>query len=186
MSLTLLTKTSSGEDAGIPGQYMQIQLGSDYEFMHDKATGIYTVTPIKDYPVYTTTTMPGLDFGDAEIFSCQFRHADGSQENYQPDGGLKFWKLQRKVYRIIGNGTRILDTTMYHDGDIYVDTDPITDLAHTMELGMGKYLHFEFLYANCKMDEIMNQCDANKIHADIKMRLKTGKCVVISTVTRYD
>ena len=186
MSLTLITKANATGEAELAGQYKQVQLGPDYEFRLDKSTGIYTVTPIKYYPVYTTKTMATLDFSDAELFCCQFRRADGWQEDYQPDGGLKFWKLQRKVYRIIGNGQRVLDTTMYHDGDIYKDTNPGTELAHTMELGNGEYLHFEFLYANGKMEEIMNQADANKIQVDIKMRLKTGKCVVITTVTRFD
>ena len=179
MALTL-TKISSADVADLSGTYSFIKLGDEYEFERNTDN---TVTVRKaEYTGYTTKTMKDVDFGDAQVFSCKFKTATG-EVDYTPDGGLKLWKIQRKVYRLIGSAERVAETTMYYDGEIEVSHARTTDLPYTMKVNdeANEWLHFEWLDANGRMAEIMNQCEANDITCTIRMRLKSGKCVCIYT-----
>jgi hypothetical protein len=179
MALTL-TKISGSATDDFSGTYTFIKLDSEYEFERNTDN---TVTVRKaEYTEYTTKTIKGVDFGDAQVFSCQFKTTT-CDVDYTPDGGLKLWKIQRKVYRLIGSAERVAETTMYYDGEIEVSHARTTDLPYTMKVNDedDDWLHFEWLDANGRMAEIMNQCDANGITCTIRMRLKSGKCVSIST-----
>jgi hypothetical protein len=176
MSLTLTQLATAGTE-DYSGTYTFIKLGPDYEFEHGPNN---TVTVRKaNYEDYHLDTMTALEFGDATLFSCEFTMPDGVKETYMPEGGLKLWKVQRKVYRLIGNAERILETTMYYDGEIECSSNKDTILPYTMELDNHKYIHFEWLTANGKMSEIMNQCKANGIVCVMRMRLKSGRCVSV-------
>lgn len=174
------TSTASKSDK-ILGTYKCVELGPEYEFVYNKYTKTYTIKPA-EYKMFTTADLDMLDFGDAEIFSCEFKLGE-TVENYQPDGGLKFWKIQRKVYRLIGDYERVVETTMYPDGDIVYSKDKFSNLTHTMVIPGPEetYLHFELLFANGRMSEILNQCEANNIYCNMAMRLKTGQCIYIKT-----
>jgi hypothetical protein len=178
MSLTLTqlsTNVTGTEDYS--GTYTFIHFGPDYEFESGPNN---TVTVRKaNYVDYNLDTMSALEFGDAILFSCEFTMPDGVKETYMPDGGLKFWKVQRKVYRLIRNAERILETTMYYDGEIECSSTKDTLLPYTLVLDNHKYVHFEWLTANGKMIEIMNQCRANGITCAMRMRLKSGRCVSV-------
>lgn len=182
MALTLTKLSGAGTD-DLSGTYSFIKLGDEYEFERNTDN---TVTVRKaEYTAYTVKTMNAIDFGDAQVFSCQFKTATGDVD-YTPDGGLKQWKIQRKVYRLIGSAERVAETTMYYDGEIEVSHARTTDLPYTMKVNDddNDWLHFEWLDANGRMAEIMNQCEANGITCTIRMRLKSGKCVRISTVEK--
>lgn len=182
MALTL-TKLSGVVADDLSGTYSFIKLGDEYEFERNTDN---TVTVRKaEYTAYTAKTMKTIDFGDAQVFSCQFKTATGDVD-YTPDGGLKLWKIQRKVYRLIGSAERVAETTMYYDGEIEVSHARTTDLPYTMKVNdeAEDWLHFEWLDANGRMAEIMNQCEANSITCTIRMRLKSGKCVCVSTAAK--
>lgn len=183
MAFTLTTKNAYSADNDLSGTYTFIKLGPDYEFVRNTDTNTITICKA-EYISYTTHTMKSIDFGDAQVFRCQFTTDANGQEDYTPDGGLKLWKIQRKVYRLIGTAERVAETTMYHDGDIEVSHNRTTELSYTMKINDSdnEWLHFEWLDANGRMTEIMNQCDANGIHCTITMRLKSGKCVTINTI----
>lgn len=182
MALTLTQDISSGMGNDLSGTYTFIKLGPDYEFERNAETNTVTVRKA-EYESYSTQTMKPVDFGDAQVFSCHFKTTT-SDVDYTPDGGLKLWKIQRKVYRLIGSAERVADTTMYYDGEIEVSHARTTDLPYTMKVNDDDtdWLHFEWLDANGRMDEIMNQCDANGIQCTVTMRLKSGKCVRVTTM----
>lgn len=179
MALTL-TKAFGVDNNDLSGTYSFIKLDDNYEFERNADN---TVTVRKaEYAEYTTKTLEQIDFGDTQVFSCMFTTSDGDLD-YTPDGGLKLWKIQRRVYRLIGSAERVVDTTMYYDGEIDYSHSRTSDLPYTMKVNDASedWLHFEWMDANARMSEIMNQCDANDITCTIRMRLKTGKCVSVIT-----
>lgn len=180
LTLTKQNYASTGDD--LSGTYTFIKLGPDYEFERNAETNTVTVRKA-EYESYTTQTMKPVDFGDAQVFSCKFITDANGQEDYAPDGGLKLWKIQRKVYRLIGSAERVAETTLYYDGELEVSHNRTTELPYTMKINEDDdaWVHFDWLDANGRMAEIMNQCDANGIQCTVTMRLKSGKCVSVST-----
>lgn len=182
MALTLTKQNGSNAGDDLSGTYTFIKLGSDYEFERNAETNTVTVRKA-EYESYTTQTMKPVDFGDAQVFSCKFTASANGQEDYTPDGGLKLWKIQRKVYRLIGSAERVSETTLYYDGELEVSHNRVTELPYTMKINEDDdtWVHFDWLDANGRMAEIMNQCDSNGIQCTVTMRLKSGKCVSVST-----
>lgn len=180
MALTF-TKREGDLTTDPRGTFTLAQLGPEYEFEYGNNN---TVT-IRDanYESYDTHTMYKLNFSDSEIFSCHFAMSDGTQEDYNADGNLKYWKIQRKVYRLIGNGDRVCDTSMYDEGDITYCDKYDNSFPYKMKLTPDDkhWLHFEWLSADGRMEEIMNQCESNNIVCTIRARLKNGKCVEVKT-----
>ena len=158
----------------LSGTYKVINLPPLYQF-NQFDNCLLTVEPAK----YINRTykkqgdFSDLDFTDAETYQCTFNKCP-----YTPDNGLKFWKIQRQVYRLIDSVDKIIENTTYDTNDIECGHN--VELQHYMK---DLNISFEYLYANDKIDEIMHQCVMNKINISISLRTKRGKCYICETIT---
>jgi hypothetical protein len=179
-----LPATQSGEcPPNLCGHYQIVELGPKYEFAYNSETQTYKVKQAI-YRRILPTMLKGMDFGDSIIFSCVFKYGANQTMNYNPEKGLRYWKIQRQVYRLINNIERIIETSLYHDGDIFKSQEPTpVNVAHAMEIPGNKthYLHFEYMSATDRLNEIIAQCQANNIECTIKLRTRDGTCYEVST-----
>ena len=166
------------------GIYKAIELGPDYEYSFNADTQSYEIR-VANYKAYNLSNYRTLDVSNSVIFSCQLI-CNNSGESIEFCGtDARYWKIQRAVYRLIGNVFRIIETTLYHEDDIVASSSHVNhNLTHTMEMAPGQYLHFEQMTANERLGEILNQCNKNGIQCELKLRLKNGSCCVITSHVR--
>ena len=165
------------------GVYKATELGPDYEYSYNAETNTYEVR-VANYKTYDISNYRELDVSNSVIFSCSLTKANGPMITYEgPEA--RYWKIQRGVYRLIGDVFRIIETTLYHDDDICASSSSMNyNLTHNMEMAAGQYLHFEQLSANERLGEILNQCNKNEIACELRLRLKNGTCCVVSSHVR--